>query len=257
MRANTDYIGGINLASSLESPFPFVAFSASRAARSPRRGFGFGNVGLLTASSRTAARLGFEAWTLDGSANNQAHPRWGQAGTNYRRIAPAVYADGVSAMVPGPNSRYVSNRIFNDVGQNLFSENDISQWGWAWGNSSTTTSVYATRPPPNTRRSGSTLFDPLEAFTNDFGVLDFARTPAAPNTGYGSASPAGEHHHQLHRRVERLRLRRGPSRTGCERDPSTGTRPTTALSSCFQTATSRRSEPAPVRPPRRLISWED
>ena len=28
---------------------------------------------------------------------------------------------------------YVSNRIFNDVGQNLFSENDISQWGWAWG----------------------------------------------------------------------------------------------------------------------------
>jgi peroxidase len=36
-------------------------------------------------------------------------------------------------MVSGPSPRYISNRVFNDVGQNLFSENDISQWGWAWG----------------------------------------------------------------------------------------------------------------------------
>ena len=31
------------------------------------------------------------------------------------------------------NPRYVSNRIFNDLGQNLFSERDVSQFGWVWG----------------------------------------------------------------------------------------------------------------------------
>ena len=71
--------------------------------------------------------------TLDGSGNNVSHPTWGQAGTQYSRIAAPNYADGIGRMVGGPSPRYVSNRIFNDVGQNLFSENDISQWGWAWG----------------------------------------------------------------------------------------------------------------------------
>jgi hypothetical protein len=35
--------------------------------------------------------------------------------------------------VSGPSPRYISNRIFNDEGQNLFSENGETQWGWAWG----------------------------------------------------------------------------------------------------------------------------
>ena len=70
---------------------------------------------------------------LDGSGNNLRHPDWGKAGTQYLRVAPANYADGIGKMVSGPSPRYVSNRVFNDVGQNLFSENGISQWGWAWG----------------------------------------------------------------------------------------------------------------------------
>jgi len=71
--------------------------------------------------------------TLDGSANNRRHPDWGRAGTPYTRVAPASYADGVGAMVAGPEPRYVSNRIFNDRGQNLFSENGVTQWGFTWG----------------------------------------------------------------------------------------------------------------------------
>ena len=70
--------------------------------------------------------------SLDGSGNNFRHPNWGQAGTQYLRRAPANYADGIGKMVSGPSPRYISNRVFNDEGQNLFSENDISQWGWAW-----------------------------------------------------------------------------------------------------------------------------
>ena len=63
------------------------------------------------ASARAADR------TFDGNGNNVAHPAWGQAGTQYLRVAPPNYADGISRMVPGPSPRYVSNRIFNDVGQ--------------------------------------------------------------------------------------------------------------------------------------------
>src|SRR5262249_6118954 len=71
--------------------------------------------------------------SIDGSGNNTAHSDWGRAGTLFRRVASADYRDDVSSMVSGPSPRAISNRVFNDLGQNIFSENDISQWGWAWG----------------------------------------------------------------------------------------------------------------------------
>src|SRR4051794_37011557 len=70
---------------------------------------------------------------LDGAGNNAAHPTWGQAGRRYLRVTPAVYADGVARPVPGPPARYVSNRVFADGAQNVFSENGVTQWGFAWG----------------------------------------------------------------------------------------------------------------------------
>lgn len=78
----------------------------------------------------------FEARSLDGTGNNVLHPNAGAAGANYIRIAPSAYADGVSSQRSGstaPNARYISNRIFNDVGQNLFSERNMSQWAWDLG----------------------------------------------------------------------------------------------------------------------------
>ncbi len=82
----------------------------------------------------------FEVQSLDGSGNNLAHPNWGKAGNAYPRVAAADYADGLSQMVNGPNARYVSNRVFNDLSidkgellaPNIFSETQISQWGWVW-----------------------------------------------------------------------------------------------------------------------------
>ena len=71
--------------------------------------------------------------TLDGTANNLRHPGWGSAGSRYVRVAPPRYADGVGRMARGPSPRFVSNRVFNDLGVNVFSENGLSQWGWAWG----------------------------------------------------------------------------------------------------------------------------
>ena len=50
---------------------------------------------------------------INGVGNNFAHPLWGSAGGDLVRMAPAAYADGVSA--PGgttrPSARVISNAI--------------------------------------------------------------------------------------------------------------------------------------------------
>ena len=122
---------------------------------------------------------------LDGSGNNLQHPEWGRAGRMYSRAAHADYADGLGAMVDGPPPRYVSNRVFNDVGQNLFSENGVTQWGFAWGQ--------FIDHNIGLRESGGEVLsipydglDPLEQFTNDFGAIEFERSLAAPGTGFVS-----------------------------------------------------------------------
>jgi peroxidase len=125
--------------------------------------------------------------TLDGSGNNLRHRDWGRAGMPYSRVALPNYADGLGAMTKGPNSRYVSNRVFNDVAQNLFSENGVTQWGFAWGQFLDHTF--------GLRKSGADSApvtfdskDPLEEFKNDLGEIPFARSAAAPGTGATSPS---------------------------------------------------------------------
>src|SRR6266852_9037891 len=88
---------------------------------------------VIPASAASSRTTGIEFRSLDGSGNNLAHPNWGQSGRPYLRVASPNYADGISTMVSGPPARYVSNRIITDGGQNVFSENAISQWGWLWG----------------------------------------------------------------------------------------------------------------------------
>src|SRR5215831_4312866 len=110
----------------------------------------------------------FETRSLDGTGNNPRHPSWGAAGSAYLRVAPAAYADGVSAQRRGPNARYVSNRIFNDVGQNIFSERDMSQWAWVWGQFIDHTLGLA-KAGTETDNIATSTRDPLETFSNDRG----------------------------------------------------------------------------------------
>jgi hypothetical protein len=86
-------------------------------------------------------------------------------------------------MVGGPPPRKISNRIFNDLGQNIFSENDISQWGWAWGQFIDHDMDLRDETPGEPAPIPFDKTDPLERFTNDVGQIDFSRTPAAPGTG--------------------------------------------------------------------------
>ena len=124
--------------------------------------------------------------TLDGKGNNVRHPTWGEAGARYVRIAAPAYADGIGRMVPGRPARFISNRIFNDVGQNLFSENDVTQWGWVWGQFLDHDFGLRDERVIEIEPIGFSAADPLEAFRNDFNAIDFWRTPPAPGTGVTS-----------------------------------------------------------------------
>ena len=127
----------------------------------------------------------FEIQTLDGSGNNRRNPDRGMAGTNYTRVAPANYADGLSAPQAGPNSRYVSNRIFNDTHQNLFSERDVTQWGFVWGQFLDHT-MGLRSGQGEAQNIAFEADDPLETFTNTLGYMPFTRSAAAPGTGVTS-----------------------------------------------------------------------
>src|SRR5262249_29570871 len=87
----------------------------------------------LAALPGRSAASGFVVGSLDRSRHHLGDRTWGMAGTQYGRVAAARYADGRSAPVTGPNSRFISNRVFNDVHQNVFSEHRVSQWGNVWG----------------------------------------------------------------------------------------------------------------------------
>jgi hypothetical protein len=121
--------------------------------------------------------------SLDGSGNNEANAEWGRAGGGYLRIAAPAYADGTGEPAAGPPARWISNRIFNDIGQNLFSENAVTQWGWVWAQfidhdmGLRDTRHAEAMPLPHDDA------DALEGFASDRPDLGFARTPAVPGTG--------------------------------------------------------------------------
>jgi hypothetical protein len=146
----------------------------------------------LSAPWPAQAAVPFEIQSLDGSGNNLANPGWGQGGRPYSRVAPPRYADGRSAPVTGPNSRAVSNRLFNDVHQNVFSERGVTQWGFTWGQFlDHTFGLREGRTPGDPAGEDMNIpfnaGDPQESFRNDLGVIPFSRSTPAPGTGVTNA----------------------------------------------------------------------
>jgi hypothetical protein len=165
-----------------------------RRARGPSRAVTAGVAAALIAVMATGADAAGPdvigtARSIDGTGNNRLDPDRGAANVEYRRVALARYADGRGQPLGGPSPRYVSNRIFNDTSQNLFSENGVSQWGFAWGQFlDHTFGLRATAGGENTPLAFDPG-DPLEAFRNDFGAIAFTRTPAAPGSGTSVFNP--------------------------------------------------------------------
>jgi hypothetical protein len=136
----------------------------------------------------TPTQLPFDVQSLDGSGNNQDNPEFGQAGNDYSRVADARYADGIGEPVEGPNPRLISNRIFNDTHQNLFSENGVTQWGFAWGQFlDHSFGLRLGRAPDDPDGEQAPIpfdpDDPIEEFENDLGVIGFERSAISPGSG--------------------------------------------------------------------------
>ncbi|MGF1602965.1 MAG: peroxidase family protein [Thermosynechococcaceae cyanobacterium] len=123
-----------------------------------------------------------EARSLDGSGNNLSDPSLGQVGTNYSRDAGTNYADGIGQPIEGPDPRFISNRIYADQAQNLFSENGVTQWAGYWGQFIDHTIGLRQEGTENAPIPFDSN-DPLEAFQNDLGSIGFERSQSAPGTG--------------------------------------------------------------------------
>jgi Animal haem peroxidase len=177
-------------------PPPYPSFETEESARprartrlTPRRavalfvGLGVVATSLAFAPAALNRRSVSPGRSFDGSGNNVEHPGWGRMGTPYLRVVKAAYADGIRKMLDGPSPRYISNRIFNDGGQNVLSENDVSQWGWVWGQFLDHTFGLRDERPGESAPIRFASTDRLERFRDDLGSIDFARTPAAPGTG--------------------------------------------------------------------------
>jgi hypothetical protein len=147
--------------------------------------------GSAIAQTNSPAQLPFEVQSLDGSGNNQANPDRGVVGNDYSRVADTRYADGIGEPVAGPNPRLVSNRVFNDGHQNLFSERNVTQWGFAWGQFlDHTFGLRLGRAPDDPEGEQAPIpfdpADPIEEFANDLGVIGFERSAISPGTGVDS-----------------------------------------------------------------------
>ncbi len=135
--------------------------------------------------------VSFEVESLNGSNNNLSHPKWGEAGSPYIRLAPARYGDGVGTMAGGPNPRYVSNRIFNPGGQDVLSPNNVSQWVWVWGQYVDHSIGHADEGTEEASIPFSSS-DPLESFSDTLGSIPFRRNVVAQGTGAGAGNPRSQ-----------------------------------------------------------------
>lgn len=71
--------------------------------------------------------------SIDGAGNNLSDPGMNATRDAFDRIAPARYADGISAMVDGPNPRIVSNIVAGEGEAAVPNAQGLSGMMYAWG----------------------------------------------------------------------------------------------------------------------------
>src|SRR5947209_17068466 len=81
-----------------------------------------------------------------------------------------------------------NNRAFNSLGVDVFSERNVSQLVWTWGQFMDHTFGLAQSGSEDASIPFSST-DPLERFRNDLGQIPIARDAVAPGTGTGPSNP--------------------------------------------------------------------
>src|SRR5262249_10324928 len=127
---------------------------------------------------------------------NLAHPTWGSVGQDLLRVAPAQYADGVSALAGAnrPSPRLISDVIVTDATDGGTPNNRfMADYVYAWGqfidhDVDLTTGGKASQaePPTIPAPAGDPFFDPNNTGTQ---VIPFGRSEFDPRTGTGPGNP--------------------------------------------------------------------
>lgn len=137
--------------------------------------------------------------TTDGTDNNPIHPDLNAAGTDFARIGPAHFADGISSMVDGPNPRMISD-VVAASGTDAQDPEGRSGMMYAWGqfidhdldltNANGTTAINITVPAGDPNFPAGTII-PLTRAVIDPATGQDAQHPAAAvnaTTGWLDAS---------------------------------------------------------------------
>ena len=70
---------------------------------------------------------------IDGANNNLTNPSFNATNTDFARITPAHFTDGVSGMEPGPNPRAISNIVVGQGDADVPDPSGYSGFMYAWG----------------------------------------------------------------------------------------------------------------------------
>jgi hypothetical protein len=131
--------------------------------------------------------------SIDGAGNNLAHVTWGSAGVDLLRVAPAMYADGISlpAGTNRPSARVISNTIADQGAADIVSDRMLSAMIYAWGqfldhDLDLTPSANPAQPFNISVPAGDPSFDPAGTGTQ---VIGLNRSVSDPHTGTSIANP--------------------------------------------------------------------
>lgn len=122
--------------------------------------------------------------SIDGSGNNKLDPSLNQAGTDFARLGPANFADGIDTMVDGPNPRAISNIVVDGSGD-LANPEGLSGMMYAWGQ-------FIDHDLDLSAAGGADISIDVPADDLSFpgGIIALTRALIDPNTGAGTGKPA-------------------------------------------------------------------
>ncbi len=124
------------------------------------------------------------ARTIDGSGNNLAHANLNATGSDFARVGPAHFADGLDTMTNGPNPRDISNIVVAGNGD-LPNPEGLSGMMYAWGQ-------FIDHDLDLMQSGGADIS--ITAPANDpvfpGGTIGMTRVVIDPHTGEGTGKPA-------------------------------------------------------------------
>jgi hypothetical protein len=130
--------------------------------------------------------------SIDGTGNDPDRPGANAAGDALIRLAPARFADGVSALVEGPNPRSVSNIVVGEGEAATPNAMGLSGMVYAWGQ-------FVDHDLVRTRPDGATRIDVAvpagDPHFAEGSVIPLTRVEVAAGTGAGTGLPGAPVNH--------------------------------------------------------------